>query len=203
MKSHDSRVVGSRRQGSERGGALSNLRSARAPGLAAHCRACCKARHLTALQSAIIHMHFKSETHLCYQCQATLRYRCDLKCETLISGRALSKAWCMHAFLDQVRKTQEGSQVPSQKSASDPTLGRAHGAPGVRRADDPYRRAAVELCTAGAAVALAATDAAIDREVEPPLALGHSDPAKAAVHRAACAARQRHLWLRRAELVTY
>ena len=49
----------------------------------------------------------------------------------LISGRALSKAWCMHGFLDQVRKTQEGSQVPSQNSASDPTLGRAHGAPGV------------------------------------------------------------------------
>ena len=121
----------------------------------------------------------------------------------LISGRALSKALCIRAFGGQVRKSQEGSQVPSQNSASDPTLGRAHGAPGVRRADDPCRRAAEELCTAGAAVALAATGAAIEREVEPALASGHSDPAKAAVHRAACAARQRHLWLRRAELVAY
>ena len=92
-------------------------------------------------------------------------------------------------ILDQVRKIQEGSQVPSQNSASDPTQGYAHGDPGVRRADDPCRRAAEGLCTAGAAVALAATGAVIDREVEPALAPGHSDPAKAAVHRAACAMR--------------
>ena len=96
----------------------------------------------------------------------------------------------MHSRIwGQVRKSQEGSQVPSQNPASDPTLGRAHGAPGVRRADDPCRRAAEGLCTAGAAVALAATGAVIDREVEPALAPGHSDPAKAAVHRAACAMR--------------